>query len=145
MKGIEDLRTPLSVILDMEQKLRGTIAGFMMPSFVVDLPGGGGKRLAAAHENYDRTTGISEYKAPGLSGEKGQKTYYYFDPKPLHEVVAQTHDSVLDTTEAEQHTTSPSRVVGQAPTFPSIPTPKNFPHHILGVGLYAEHPLSPSV
>lgn len=116
----------------------------MMPSFVVDLPGGGGKRLAAAHENYDPATGISEYKAPGLSGDKGQKTYYYFDPKPLPEVVAQTHTAVVDSNEVKQPMTSQSRVINQPPTLPAMPT-SNLPHHILGAGLYAGHPLSPSI
>ena len=45
VKGVEDLRTPLQTILDLECQLRGSIAGFLMPQFVVDLPGGGGKRL----------------------------------------------------------------------------------------------------
>ncbi|ORY18839.1 hypothetical protein BCR34DRAFT_596054 [Clohesyomyces aquaticus] len=78
--GIEDLRTPLSTILELEHRLRGTIAGFMMPSFVVDLPGGGGKRLASTYETYDRSSGISTFRAPGLSGEKGSRVYRYFDP-----------------------------------------------------------------
>lgn len=52
----------------------------MMPSFVVDLPGGGGKRLAASFDTYDRETGISTFKAPGMSGEKGHKVYEYYDP-----------------------------------------------------------------
>ncbi|KAH7117045.1 hypothetical protein B0J11DRAFT_469470 [Dendryphion nanum] len=82
VRGIEDLRTPLKTILDIEQHLRGTIAGFMMPSFVVDLPGGGGKRLATSHEEYDQTTGISTFRAPGLHGEKGQRLYKYYDPHP---------------------------------------------------------------
>ena len=80
MKGIEDLRTPLSVILDLEQRLRGTIAGFMMPDFVVDLPEGGGKRLATSFETYNLDTGISTFRAPGLLGEKGQRVYKYYDP-----------------------------------------------------------------
>ncbi|KAF2651952.1 kama family protein, partial [Lophiostoma macrostomum CBS 122681] len=81
VRGIEDLRTPLSVILDLEEQLRGTIAGFMMPSFVVDLPGGGGKRLAATG-SYDPKTGVSTFTAPGLPGEKGKRVYEYYDPKP---------------------------------------------------------------
>ena len=64
----------------MEQRLRGTLAGFMMPSFVVDLPGGGGKRLASTG-HYDRRTGRSTFTAPGLTGEKGMKTYEYWDPE----------------------------------------------------------------
>jgi lysine 2,3-aminomutase len=53
----------------------------MMPSFVVDLPGGGGKRLAAAG-SYDPKTGISTFTAPGLPGAKGKRVYEYHDPKP---------------------------------------------------------------
>ncbi|CAG8980421.1 hypothetical protein HYALB_00003986 [Hymenoscyphus albidus] len=62
--GVEDLRTPLSTILELESQIRGTIAGFMMPSFVVDLPGGGGKRLACSYKSYDRRTGRSTFRAP---------------------------------------------------------------------------------
>jgi lysine 2,3-aminomutase len=80
VRGMEDLRTPLRTILHLEQQLRGTIAGFMMPSFVVDLPGGGGKRLAMSFESYERKTGVSTFVAPGLGGEKGAKTYTYHDP-----------------------------------------------------------------
>ena len=77
---MEDLRTPLQTILNLEQQLRGTIAGFMMPSFVVDLPGGGGKRLAMSYQTYDRNTGISTFVAPGLGGAKAARTYAYYDP-----------------------------------------------------------------
>jgi lysine 2,3-aminomutase len=78
VQGVEDLRTPLQTILDLEQHIRGTIAGFMTPSFVVDLPGGGGKRLAASYETYDRESGVSTFLAPGVKG--GKKVYKYFDP-----------------------------------------------------------------
>ncbi|KAF2716939.1 kama family protein [Polychaeton citri CBS 116435] len=78
VKGVEDFRTPLSTIIELEKKIRGTIAGFMMPSFVVDLPGGGGKRLATSYESYDEQTGISTWKAPGVS--QGEE-FFYFDPK----------------------------------------------------------------
>jgi lysine 2,3-aminomutase len=83
VKGVEDLRTPLSEIIALDKKIRGTLSGFMMPSFVVDLPGGGGKRLVATHEDYNKTTGIATYRAPGLDGTKGQKLYTYYDPKPI--------------------------------------------------------------
>lgn len=76
VKGVEDLRTPLKVMLHIEEQLRGTIAGFMMPSFVVDLPGGGGKRLATATISYK--AGIATFKAPALSKER---IYTYHDPK----------------------------------------------------------------
>ena len=81
VSGVEDLRTPLQTILDLEQHIRGSIAGFMMPSFVVDLPGGGGKRLAASHKSYDRKTGVSTFVAPAVTGRgKEDKIYEYYDP-----------------------------------------------------------------
>jgi len=86
-RSVEDLRTPLKVILDLDKMLRGTLSGFMMPSFVVDLPGGGGKRLASTYDKYDETTGVSKWSAPGLPGLKGQKKYTYFDPRPFPSTV----------------------------------------------------------
>ncbi|KAE8449221.1 hypothetical protein EG329_008388 [Mollisiaceae sp. DMI_Dod_QoI] len=81
VKGVEDLRTPLSTILDLEKEIRGSIAGFMTPQFVVDLPGGGGKRLAASYQTYDRKTGLSTFIAPAVQGEgKEGKVYEYYDP-----------------------------------------------------------------
>ncbi|KAF2497473.1 kama family protein [Lophium mytilinum] len=78
VRGIEDLRTPLQTILDLEENIRGTIAGFLTPSFVVDLPGGGGKRLAASYRTYDRKSGVSAFVAPNVKG--GQTVYKYYDP-----------------------------------------------------------------
>jgi Lysine 2,3-aminomutase len=81
VQRVEHLRTPLQTILDLEAQIRGTIAGFMMPSFVVDLPGGGGKRLACSFQSYDRTTGISRYTAPAVKGrDKENMVYEYYDP-----------------------------------------------------------------
>lgn len=77
VSGVEDLRTPLSTILELEKNIRGTIAGFMTPSFIVDLPGGGGKRLSNSYETYDPTTGKSTWKAPGVAGER---VFQYHDP-----------------------------------------------------------------
>jgi lysine 2,3-aminomutase len=86
VKGVEDLRTLLSTILNLETEIRGSIAGFMTPQFVVDLPGGGGKRLAASYQSYDRKTGISRFVAPAVKGRgKEDKVYEYFDP--LHSLV----------------------------------------------------------
>ena len=75
--GAEDLRTPLSVGLDIERSVRGTTAGFNTPTFVVDAPGGGGKRDAHSFEHYDRETGISVFTSPSV--RPGAK-YLYFDP-----------------------------------------------------------------
>lgn len=77
IRGVEDLRTPISTILNLEKHIRGTIAGFMTPSFVVDLPGGGGKRLANSYDSYDTKTGVSYWSAPGVAGEE---RFEYHDP-----------------------------------------------------------------
>ncbi|KAI1130417.1 L-lysine-aminomutase [Nemania abortiva] len=78
---VEHFRTPLQTALDMESQLRGSIAGFFMPNFVVDLPGGGGKRLACSFESYDRDTGVSTFRAPVLTNKgKEGKIYKYYDP-----------------------------------------------------------------
>ncbi|KAK8175728.1 hypothetical protein IWX90DRAFT_119484 [Phyllosticta citrichinensis] len=77
----EHLRTSLLTMLDLEGSIRGSIAGFMMPQFVVDLPGGGGKRLAGTHTSYDRNKGVSKFVAPALTGRgKENKVYEYHDP-----------------------------------------------------------------
>ncbi|KAI1336419.1 hypothetical protein F5Y15DRAFT_206506 [Xylariaceae sp. FL0016] len=64
---IEHLRTPLQTILDMEKQLVGRTAGFNMPKFVIDLPGGGGKRPASTFESYDRASGVSKFTAPAIT------------------------------------------------------------------------------
>lgn len=86
IRGSEEFRTPLQVIKDLEQYIRGTVSGFMMPAFVVDLPEGGGKRLVHTHESYNPETGVSTWRAPGLPGEKGSKLYKYYDPLPQDSV-----------------------------------------------------------
>lgn len=81
VKSVEHLRTPLHTILHLEAHLRGTIAGFMTPQFVVDLPGGGGKRLACSFRSYDRATGLSTFAAPAITSHgKEDKIYEYYDP-----------------------------------------------------------------
>jgi lysine 2,3-aminomutase len=77
VKGVEDLRTKLEVSLDIEKHVRGSTAGFNTPTFVVDAPGGGGKRDAHSYEHYNRETGISVYTAPSV---KSDAYFLYFDP-----------------------------------------------------------------
>lgn len=76
VKGVEDLRTTLQTALDIEKAVRGTTAGFHTPTFVVDAPGGGGKRVAHSFEHYDRETGISVFTAPSVR----PGYFLYFDP-----------------------------------------------------------------
>ena len=77
VQGVEDLRTTLDTALHIEKWVRGSTAGFNTPVFVVDAPGGGGKRDAHSFEYYDRETGISVFTAPAV--KLGQH-FMYFDP-----------------------------------------------------------------
>ena len=81
VKGVEDLRTSVDTAIHIEKNVRGSTAGFNTPMFVVDAPGGGGKRDAHSYEYYDRDTGISVYSAPGV---KPGRLFLYFDP--LHQL-----------------------------------------------------------
>jgi len=81
VRGVEDLRTSVDTALHVEKHVRGITAGFNTPTFVVDAPGGGGKRDAHSHEYYDRDTGISVFAAPSV---KPGQLFTYFDP--LHQL-----------------------------------------------------------
>ena len=80
VKGTEELRTTVATAIDVEKHVRGSTAGFNSPTFVVDAPGGGGKRDAHSFEHYNQTTGISVYTAPSV---KPGKHFLYFDPIDL--------------------------------------------------------------
>lgn len=77
VKGVEDIRTSLQTHLDIAKTVRGCTAGFNTPTFVVDAPGGGGKRAVASYEHYNRETGISVYRSPMVDPDA---YYLYFDP-----------------------------------------------------------------
>lgn len=77
VKGTEELRTTVDTAVKLEKHVRGYTAGFNTPTFVVDAPGGGGKRTASSYEHYDRTTGVSVFTAPSV---KPGKFFAYFDP-----------------------------------------------------------------
>ncbi len=77
VKGVEDLRTSVHAATEIEKQLRGSTAGFNTPTFVVDAPGGGGKRDAHSYEHYDKLTGVSVYTAPVV---KPGQFFCYVDP-----------------------------------------------------------------
>lgn len=77
VKGVEELRTTVETAVTIEKNVRGVTAGFNTPVFVVDAPGGGGKRDVHSFEHYDRTTGVSVYTAPSV---KAGRLFLYFDP-----------------------------------------------------------------
>ena len=75
--GTEDMRTSVQTAVNVEKHIRGMTAGFNTPTFVVDAPGGGGKRGVHSYEWYDPYTGISVWEAPSV--KPGQQ-FLYFDP-----------------------------------------------------------------
>ena len=75
--GVEDLRTPLHTAQEIERHVRGATAGFNTPAFVLDAPGGGGKRDVHTPDVYRRDTGISVFTAPSV---KAGKQFLFFDP-----------------------------------------------------------------
>jgi lysine 2,3-aminomutase len=77
VRGVEDLRTSVQTAKQLEKEMRGSTAGFNTPTFVVDAPGGGGKRDAHSHEYYDQITGVSVYTAPAV---KPGQYFCYVDP-----------------------------------------------------------------
>lgn len=79
--GCEHFRTTLREGVEIEKAVRGTTAGFNTPTFVCDLPGGGGKRHVASYEYYDEFSGISVWKAPNV--KPGQHFFYY---DPIHKL-----------------------------------------------------------
>lgn len=87
VKNSEHHRTTLQTMLDLEAQIQGSTAGFNIPKFIVDLPGGGGKRIASTLQSYDRETGVSTFEAPAVTGsaaargtrEKPQ-VFEYYDP-----------------------------------------------------------------
>lgn len=96
VKGVEDLRTSVDTAIHIEKHVRGSTAGFNTPVFVVDAPGGGGKRDAHSYEHYDRETGISVYQAPSV---KPGQFFMYFDP--LHELSTSAQRRWADPAEQE--------------------------------------------
>jgi lysine 2,3-aminomutase len=81
VRGVEDLRTSVDTAIHIEKHVRGATAGYNTPTFVVDAPGGGGKRDAHSYEYYNRDTGVSVYAAPSV---KPGQLFIYLDP--LHQL-----------------------------------------------------------
>ncbi len=81
VRGVEDLRTSVDTAIHIEKHVRGATAGYNTPTFVVDAPGGGGKRDVHSYEHYNRDSGVSVYSAPSV---KPGRPFVYFDP--LHQL-----------------------------------------------------------
>lgn len=77
VSGVEDMRTRVGVTQEIERYVRGSVAGFNTPTFVNDVPGGGGKRDVHSYDYYDEETGVSVYRSPCVDEDR---VYLYFDP-----------------------------------------------------------------
>ncbi|OCA54744.1 KamA family radical SAM protein [Photorhabdus namnaonensis] len=85
--GSEFFRTTLKSALELEELLRGSTSGYNIPNFVVDLPGGGGKRNIWSYRHYDTKSGISIFRSPVIDKNK---FYFYFDP------IVQNEEKTID-------------------------------------------------
>ncbi len=79
VSGIEDMRTSIDTACHLEKHVRGQTAGYNTPLFVVDAPGGGGKRDVHSYEIYDKEVGLAVYTAPSVRPGK-----FFVYPDPLH-------------------------------------------------------------
>ena len=77
VKGVEELRTSVKQTIEIEKHSRGATAGFNTPTYVNDVPGGGGKRDVHSYDYYDPDTGVSVYRSPNVDESA---VYLYFDP-----------------------------------------------------------------
>ncbi|WP_322883529.1 KamA family radical SAM protein (plasmid) [Sinorhizobium medicae] len=95
--GIEHMRRSVEQACQMEKALRGITAGYNTPLFVVDAPGGGGKRDVHSFEHYDTQTGIAVYAAPSV---RPNELFTYLDP--LHSLSPDVQAAWLDPQRAER-------------------------------------------
>jgi lysine 2,3-aminomutase len=75
--GTEHFRVPILEMQRLEREVRGATAGFNTPLFIVDAPGGGGKRDVHSYEYRSDKYGITGYRSPSVDPDR---MYYYFDP-----------------------------------------------------------------
>lgn len=75
VRGIEHLRTPLQLGIDIMKHLRGRLSGLAIPNFAVDTPGHGGKVELLPQGILRRTT-----QGTVLENSRGEPVFY---PDPL--------------------------------------------------------------
>lgn len=75
VEGAEHFRLPLSEGRRLVTELRGKIPGYLLPEYILDLPGGLGK--IPVGENFLSETSDGQYAGRGVSGE----AVFYRDPE----------------------------------------------------------------
>ena len=73
--GSGHFRTPVSVGINIIEKLRGHTTGYAVPTFVIDGPGGGGK--IPIGPNYIISNKNGKYVLRNYAGKK----FVYYDPE----------------------------------------------------------------
>ena len=75
--GTEHFRVSIAEMQALERQVRGATAGFNTPLFIVDAPGGGGKRDVHSYEYRNDKYGITGYRAPVVDRKR---MFLHFDP-----------------------------------------------------------------
>lgn len=73
----EHFRVSVDEMQHLEREVRGATAGFNTPLFIVDAPGGGGKRDVHSYEYRNDKYGITGYRSPSVDRNR---MYFHFDP-----------------------------------------------------------------
>jgi lysine 2,3-aminomutase len=94
VKGTEHLRTPVETGIKIMEGLRGHTSGLGVPTFVVDVPGGGGKIPVAP--NYILSWSEDEVVLRNYEW----KTFHYRNPRPNKLKAAKTQKAVVSPVEA---------------------------------------------
>lgn len=77
VKNAEHFRTTIEESISIYNSVTGFFPGFLSPKFVVDLPGGGGKKNICAYERQESRDGTYAYTS-AICGER--RLFYYYDP-----------------------------------------------------------------
>ncbi|MBX9589015.1 MAG: KamA family radical SAM protein [Hyphomonadaceae bacterium] len=75
--GTEHFRVSIEEMQHLEREVRGATAGFNTPLFIVDAPGGGGKRDVHSYEYRNDKYGVTGYRSPSVDRNR---MYFHFDP-----------------------------------------------------------------
>jgi lysine 2,3-aminomutase len=75
--GTEHFRVSIAEMQALERQVRGATAGFNTPLFIVDAPGGGGKRDVHSYEYRNDKYGITGYRAPVVDRKR---MFLHVDP-----------------------------------------------------------------
>lgn len=75
--GTEHFRVPIQEMQMLEREVRGATAGFNTPLFIVDAPGGGGKRDVHSYEYSNDKYGVTGYRSPSVDPHR---MFFYYDP-----------------------------------------------------------------